>query len=352
MGVSSFSFVRPIAITDAMLTSSTVPEAVAATYAGGTTYALGDRVGLAPVDGQPQIVYESLQAANTGHTPASSPTWWKISGNVYPAYSAAVTYGLGDVVSNIGANVHELYESLSAGNVGNALTLASKWLNLGATNRWKMFDQIAASQTTDGATITTVIAPGVLVNSAVFANLSGTSIRVQQSISGYDRTIELNSHVVADWYAWFYEPIQTRDEAPFMDVPPFPAAVLTITLTGVDGVAACGVCVLGQAAYVGETQWGFSRSINDYSRVTEDAWGGLVLTPGGYSKLMSVDVHIPAGYESHVTHLLTGIRATIVMFVATTEIDSATIYGTLGRNWTVPFTNVGGVAKLEIRGLT
>jgi len=54
-------------ITDARLTSSTVPELVAATYAGGTTYAAGDRVGLAPVYGEAQIVYESLQAANIGH---------------------------------------------------------------------------------------------------------------------------------------------------------------------------------------------------------------------------------------------------------------------------------------------
>jgi hypothetical protein len=46
-----------------------LPSAPSA-YAGGTTYAVGDHV----ADGG--VNYYSLQSSNTGHTPASSPTWW------------------------------------------------------------------------------------------------------------------------------------------------------------------------------------------------------------------------------------------------------------------------------------
>lgn len=45
-------------------------------YAGGTTYAINDVV---EVGGVP---YYSIQNANTGHTPASSPTWWTLYGGV------------------------------------------------------------------------------------------------------------------------------------------------------------------------------------------------------------------------------------------------------------------------------
>lgn len=45
-------------------------EVSAIAYVGGTTYALGDFI----LSGG--ITYKSLQAANTGHTPATSPTWW------------------------------------------------------------------------------------------------------------------------------------------------------------------------------------------------------------------------------------------------------------------------------------
>ena len=44
---------------------------VPALYAGGTTYALS-----AIVSDSNGLFWVSLQAANTGHTPASSPTWW------------------------------------------------------------------------------------------------------------------------------------------------------------------------------------------------------------------------------------------------------------------------------------
>ena len=356
MSTADFRFIKPIAITDAMLTSSTVQEEVAATYAGGTTYALGDKAGLAPsVVGAPQLVYQSLSAGNVGNPlpvpPATSTAYWKYASSVYPAYSAAYTYALGGIASNITTNVHELYESLAAGNIGNALTDATKWLPLGVTNRWKMFDEIAASQTSNVGSLEVVLTPGTLINSAVFANLAGVSVRLQQSVSGYDRTVLLNKHEVLDWYDWFYEPIITRDEAAFMDVPPYAASSLTVTIDGGIGTASCGVAVFGQASYIGTTQWGLSRGINDYSHITEDQWGGLVLTPGNYSKLMNVDVHVPAGYESQVVHLLTSIRATAVMFVASEEHDSAVVYGTLGRGWNVPFDIAGGVARLEIRGL-
>ena len=355
MSSSDLMFVKPLTITDAMLTSSAVPETVAATYSGATAYVVGDRVGLAPsVTGAAQLIYECIQNG-TGQPlpvpPATATAYWRYVGSVYPVYSAGNTYVLGGIVSNITTNVHELYESLVAGNIGNTLTDATKWLNLGSTNRWKMFDAIAASQTTNAESIVNVITPGVLINSAVFGNLSGLSIRVQQSISGYDRTIELNSHIVADWYGWFYEPLITRDEAAFTDIPPYAAGVLTVTIANAGGTAACGVGVIGMSSYLGIAKELPVRGINDYSRITEDAWGGLVLTVGNYSKTMSIEFFVPAGYESQAIHLLTGIRATPVMFVCGDVFDSGTIYGILGRNWSVPMSVTGGLARLEIRGL-
>lgn len=60
----------------------------AAAYSGATTYALGDRVLSAG------ITYVSIQAANTGHTPASSPTWWTVTGA--PAiFETAFIYPIG-----------------------------------------------------------------------------------------------------------------------------------------------------------------------------------------------------------------------------------------------------------------
>ena len=61
----------PVAITDAMVTATDVPEADYAAWDGGTTYALGDR----RIKGHK--IWESAQAGNTGHDPETSGSaWW------------------------------------------------------------------------------------------------------------------------------------------------------------------------------------------------------------------------------------------------------------------------------------
>ena len=116
--------IPPLAITDARLTSSSVPEVAPAAYAAGTTYALATRVGVLGLKGLIDV-YESLQAGNLGNTPASSPTWWKFVGSTYGVYSTALTYNFGDKV--IDSVTHEAYESLTSGNKNRSLTNVPTW---------------------------------------------------------------------------------------------------------------------------------------------------------------------------------------------------------------------------------
>lgn len=361
-----FRIIRPIEITDAILTSSNVPETVAATYSGATTYALADRVGLAPVDGAAQLIYESLSAGNIGNPlpvpPATSTAFWRYVASVYPAYSGAVTYALGDVVSSIGTNVHLLYESLVAGNVGNALTDTTKWLHLGSpkvttgtpynsTNRWKMFDQSYGSQTENAESIVLALTPGAVVNTVAFLNVEGASIRLQQSTSGYDETILLQTHPVDNWYDWYYEELNTEDEALFIDVPPYPASTLTVTIAATGGTARCGVCVIGKEKLLGSTQWGMSKEIQDYSRVIENAFGDIEMTRGAYAERLNLDVHLVAGSESEVVRQMKAHRAEPLVFVGSTQFSLSIVYGFLD-SWQVPCELTGGLMPVRIRGLT
>lgn len=359
-----FSIIRPLEITDSILTSSNVPEATQAAYNAGTTYALGALVGgAAAVDGQPQTIYRSLQNGNIGHTPSSSPTWWIELGVVYPVYSGAVTYAVGDIVSSIGTNMHLLYESLVAGNTGNPLTDATKWLHIGSlkvttgtpynsTNRWKMFDQSYGSQTTNGGYIELVLTPGVLVNAAAFLNLSGVSITVSQSISGWTETKSLQSHPVDNWYDWYYEELIQEDKALFTDIPPYASATLTITITAATGAAAaCGVCVIGKMKQLGTTQWGMASSIDDYSRVVENTFGDIELRQGAYSERLNLDVHVEAGSENEVIRQMKSHRAEPLICVGSTAYTHSFVYGYF-KSWQVPTELTGGIMPVEIKGLT
>lgn len=359
-----FSIIRPIEITDAILTSSNVPEATQTAYNAGTTYASGAIVGeFAAVNGQPQAIYLSLQNGNLGNTPASSPTWWRFLANVYPAYSGAVTYALGDIVSSISTNVHLLYESLAAANLGNPLTDATKWLHLGSpkvttgtpynsTNRWKMFDQSYQSQTTNGGSIVVSFTPGTIVTAAAFLNLNAVSITLSQTISGWSETRSLNSHPVNNWYDWWYEELIQEDKALFTDIPPYAASVITATITGAtNGTASCGVAVIGKMKQLGTTQWGMSASIDDYSRVVENDFGDIELRQGAYSEKLSLDVHVAAGSENEVVRQMKAHRAVPVVFVGSTAYSHSTVYGYL-KSWQVPTETTGGIMPVEIKGLT
>lgn len=359
-----FSIIRPIEITDAILTSTNVPETVQTAYSAGTTYGSGTLVGeFAAVDGQPQAIYQSLQAGNLGNTPASSPTWWRFLANVYPVYSGAVTYALGDIVSSISTNVHLLYESLVAGNIGNALTDATKWIHVGSpkvttglpynsTNRWKMFDQSYQSQTVNGGSIVLTLTPGTIVNAAAFLNLQGVSITLSQSISGYSETVSLNSHPVDNWYDWYYEELIQEDKVLFTDIPPSAASVLTVTITGsTGGDAACGVAVIGQMKQLGTTQWGMSSSIDDYSRVVENDYGDIELRRGAYSERLVLDVHVAAGSENEVIRQMKDHRAEPLICIGSTAYTHSIVYGYF-KSWQVPTESTGGIMPIEIKGLT
>lgn len=344
---SQFKLIRPVTITGSILTSSTIPEEVAATYSGATTYAAGDLAGAASTYGAAQTVWRSLQNGNTGNA-QSEGVWWTLAGTVYPVYNSGSSCNIGGIVTDLAT--HTLYESLVNSNTGNALSDATKWTNIGATNRWKMFDGSYQTQSTELNEFTLVLTPGTLVNSLAVLNVEAASVTVAQSVSAYSRTISLVRHDVLNWYDWYYElPIRTGD-AVFTDIPPYPASTLTVTVTNTGGTAKCGIMVIGKSRTLGLTEWEFSRSINDYSRAVEATSGTVELVQGAYSKRMVLDVWVEDGMESEVTRVLEEYRAQALVFVGSSAYSMAIIYGFLGA-WNVPVSIRGRNASIEIKGL-
>lgn len=347
MSAADFRLIRPVSITDAMLISSTVPEGLAQEYSAGATYVLGAVVGV--TTGTKQLVYQGLQASNVGHTPASSPTWWKPLGTVYAPYSAGSTYAIGDVVSSISANVHELYESQAAGNLGNALTDKAKWLRKSATNRWNAFDKALNSRTVAPNSISFVIAPG-LVNTVTLLNVEGAKATITQSGTGYTRTQNLVRHNVLNWYDFFYEiPIRVGDVV-FDGVPPYAASSLTITIenTGLD--AAIGGCFVGKSRTIGTTQWGGGGGVLSFSTPETDRYGNLTMFKRANARRLDFQVRIPDGFEDEAYRLLTEYTDVEMVVIGSTKYTMTFAYGYIDQ-WRVPISNSGENAPISFRGL-
>lgn len=271
--------IPPLAITDATLTSTTAIETAPAAYVAGTTYAAGATVSVAGAKNSFDC-YTSLQAANIGHTPSSSPTWWAYSGTTYGAYAGGTTYALGDQV--IDATAHNVYSSLIAGNAGASLSDGTKWFLIGKTNKWAQFDVLRNTATVGVSPMTTVITPGVRVDAMMLAGLVATSVTITMTVAGstvYTYTQDLNTRVVLNAYDYCFKPFSTQPALALFNLPPYSGAVITITLANTGGPVECGDCLIGSAVYIGDIQWEAESDALNFSTVTRDAQGNATLTP-------------------------------------------------------------------------
>lgn len=270
--------IPPLAITDATLTSTTAIEIAPSAYVGGTTYAAAVTVSVAGAANSFDC-YTSLQASNTGHAPASSPTWWAYSGTTYGAYSGGATYALGDRV--IDATAHKVYESLPPGaNTGNALTDETKWSLIGNTNKWAQFDVLRNTATVGASPMVTVITPGQRIDSIALLGLVATSVTITMTVGGstvYTYTQNLNTREVLNAYDYCFKPFTTQPALALFGLPPYSTAAITITLTNTAGLVECGGCFIGTAVYIGDIQYDAESDAINFSTVDRDKQGNATM---------------------------------------------------------------------------
>lgn len=266
--------IPPLQITDARLTSTTVVETAPAAYNAGTTYALAATASVAGAAGL-LTVYRSLQASNTGNAPASSPLWWVAIGDTYQVYDAGATYALGDMV--IDPVAHLVYESLVAGNIGQALTNAAKWLELGPTNPWAMFDTLRNTATSVPGSLTVVLTPGRRVDALALLAVVADSVTVTM-MNGleevYSYTASLIYRDVSGWYDYFFRPFSRQPSIALFNLPPYTEGVITVTLTAATGSVQCGACVIGSAEFIGRVEAEAESDVLNFSTVSRDFAGG------------------------------------------------------------------------------
>ena len=348
------SIIKPTTVTDAMLVSSTAPETVAATYAGGTTYSAGQMAGV--LVGTTQTIYESLQDSNTGHTPASSPTWWRVVAVTYSAYSGATSYALGDIVTS---TTHTLYESLAAANVGNALTVTAKWKYIGPSNRWAMFDRKIGTKTSVASPLTAVVNSGRVSGLALLELVGRTATITLKTGPGgtviYTATKSLDATIVESFYDWFFEDYLQLSNWVITDLPSqYNAPELTVTLTSSVGNVECGVCHVGQVTDLGDTQYGARSGIVDYSKKTVDDQGNYDVTEGAYSKRCTLQVATEKADFQKIHRFLSGMRATPAIYIGTEAdgFDPLTVYGFF-KSFDIDVSYPAHhLCALEIEGLT
>jgi len=269
--------IRPIAITDAMLSSSTVPENDHPAWSVGTAYVTGNRVILASTHRR----YEAL-AASTGVNPSSDPT---------------------------------------------------KWLDLGPTNRWAMFDARVGPATTRTASLQAVLAPGAVDAVALIdTDAEGATVTLTvDGVTAYTRTqsFNLGGNAIDNWFSWFFEPIGRRSSLLFLDVPVYANGVVSVTVirdNPADTVS-CGTLLMGRQFSIGDTEHGVDIGIIDYSRKETDQFGVISVVERAYAKRMTARVVMQTDAVDDVHRNLAALRATPVLWIGSETFESLTVFG-------------------------
>jgi len=276
--------------------------------------------------------------------------------NDAPAWSAG-TYLLGDQV----IYDHEVYEVIVSSttdqpDVGAAASPPT-WLNLGATNRYKMFDDTITTQTVNSGTIEVEITPAQIVNGLAFFGLSGNEITVvmDDPTEGevYNQTRSLqDSSLITSWYSYFFEPISFRSDMVFLNLPAYSTGIITVIIDAGASDAKCGEMLMGVVRNLGVTNFGTSVSIQDYSIKSTDAFGNVIVVERPFSKRADYDVTVETAFVGSVQQVLASIRTTPTVFVGDENRQSTIVYGFYKQFNIVISTPSISDCTIEVEGLT
>jgi hypothetical protein len=273
-----------------------------------------------------------------------------------PEYSSGANYAQGALVINaagVGAT-HHVFESLADGNTGHALDDPAWWLDRGATNKFRMFDQVNGTLTT-GATIDVTIHTTTRADGLALFGLDATQVQViVTSAAGtiYDETYPLNADLgVHTWYQWLTQEREFRTDLVLLDLPRNAGNTIRVIISAPAASVACGTMVLGQQRDLGSTALGAKGGITDYSKKSTDDFGNVSLVERPFTKRWSFQPLVEKQQVDPLFRILSQYRATPIVWIGDEGYSSTIIYG-WARDWNVAISYpTQSLLSLEIEGL-
>lgn len=274
----------------------------------------------------------------------------------YSAWNAATAYALDDIV--LRTTTERLYQRLVAGTTATAPESDTvNWLDIGPSNKWAMFDGEISTATTKSISLTVVLKPGYVNSLALFGLVgSNLAVTVRDALAGnivYTLSQDLDGTIIADWYQYFFEPVVQLAEVVLTDLPPYGDAHITVALTGT-GTVECGICLVGTFYTLGDTQYGASVGIIDYSRKVTDEFGVTTFVRRAYSKRMSAKLMLDNVQMNKVQRVLADLRATPCAWIGADDVTYAplVVYG-FYKDFSIEVAYpTASYCSLEVEGLT
>ena len=277
-----------------------------------------------------------------------------------PEYNPLAAYVAGNkvMVSTVEPDIHRNYEALQ-NTTGDDPWLddGTNWLDLGATNRWAMFDTLNGTQTINADIVDVEITPGQITNMIALLNVSAAQIQVivTDPIEGvvYDRTVQMVSDSgINDWYAYFNTPIERQASLVLTDLPAYSQATVRVIATETGQDVKIGVLAVGIQNEIGTALHGTGTGIIDYSIKETDAFGNFTILKRNFSKRADYAIRMNTGRTAFVQNLLAGLRAVPAVWVGDENNGATVVYGYYRDFEIILADAVYSDASLQVEGLT
>lgn len=233
---------------------------------------------------------------------------------------------------------HKLYASVGSNtNKFPPDNVPAEWIDMGATNRWRMFDMGVGPDKQTTATdssgdINVLIQLTQKINSVVLFNVNAASVNVvMRDDYGnivYDETVEaLSPPPESGWWSFFFGARRRAETIVFSGLPPYLSATLEVTAYGDGGDAAIGKLIIGNAIDIGCSKFGTSVGILDFSIKGRDAFGNSYVVPRRFVDDCEFPVQIDSYNVDNVKALLASVTAKPAVYLGSEKYKSTIVFG-------------------------
>lgn len=285
-----------------------------------------------------------------------------ISSNVpetdYAEWNPETYYSVGSRV--IRTSSHKIYEAVLGGVDSTppeqAIGLVTpRWIEVGPTNRWAMFDQKVSTETAMLGAIVIVLRPGI-VDSLGLVGLYGSRVTATMTHNGeavWTDTKNLDGTELTGWYDYWYKGFNQVTQAVFNNLPPYANGEITVTIEG-DGYVSCGALLVGIGYAIGKVRVNPTIELTDYSVKSTDEYGKTKFVQRQYARRLEVGIIISADRVDAAFDLVASVwgPALWVMHDDDKRLRIMTVYG-----WralltvTLPYIDYS-LCTLQVQGLT
>lgn len=206
------------------------------------------------------------------------------------------------------------------------------WVQLGRSNKWRMFRDGTDSVSSQLGGIDVEIDVTSTISSVAILGASGTTVTVTltNSIEGevYSEQKSLVDIGAEDWWEYFFLDYEEGTDLLFAGIPAY-TGDLSVTIDSVSGSdsAECGRLIMGLEYEVGITVEDVQSRLQDFSRKERDAFGNLTLVPRRTIRIVDYQFMTEPEFVDSVQRRFRNLAATPALYIGDDDIPETIVFG-------------------------